>query len=241
MRSLKEKYALITGASGGIGKATACRFAEEGVNLILTDREVQMLEQLKQDLVHNNIQIEIISADLSINDSRKKLIESITNSHTKLDILIHSAGSIYQSPVSDTSDEKLEELFRINFYAPFQLTRGLLSLLKITNGQIVFINSSAIQRPIANLSHYSASKHALKGFADALREEVNPFGIRVTSVYPGKTATEMQQKLYAENNRKFIPELLIQPDDIAHTIADVLIMPQTVEITDIYMRPMQKS
>ena len=241
MKILNGKYALITGASGGMGKAIAYQLAKEGVNLILTDINTRKLEQIKNELSKEGIIIEYISADLTQKEKQKQLIQFISSSLTRLDILIHSAGSILQSSVVDTTDEKLEELFKINLFVPFLLTRELLPLLKSSKGQIIFINSSAVQRPIPNISHYSASKHAMKGFADVLREEVNPEGIRVTSFYPGKTATEMQQKLYKENQCEYMPDKLIQPDDIAQAVVNALTMPQTVEITDIYLRPMQKS
>ena len=241
MTTLNGKYALITGACGGMGKAIAYQLAREGVNLILTDINTQKLKQIKNELSEKGVVIEYITADLTLKGRQKQLIQSIISSFTRLNILVHSAGLIMQSSVADTTDEKLEKLFKINLFVPFLLTRELLPLLKSSKGHIIFINSSAVQRPIANISHYSASKHAMKGFADTLREEVNPDGIRVTSFYPGKTATEMQQKLYKDNQREYQPDKLIQPDDIARAVINVLTMPQTVEITDVYMRPMQKS
>ena len=100
------------------------------------------------------------------------------------------------------------------------------------------MNSSVIQRAIPALGQYSSSKFALKGLADSLREEVNPYGIRVLSIYPGKTATSMQEKIFLENGNSYRPESLLQPEDISDIIICSLTLPRTAEVTEIYIRPM---
>ena len=229
MKSLKEKYALITGAGSGIGRAIVEELVKEEVNLILLDRDTKSLTDLKNLADKSKVCIETVEMDISDKAKRRTIFDVVNKLFGKLDVLIHCAGTISQSEVEATSDEDLDYTFQVNFNAPFILTRELLPLLKAAKGQILFINSSAIQRPMAKLSHYAASKHALKAFTDALREEVNPDSIRVISLYPGKTATEMQKNL------------LIQPDDIASSVCYLLSMPQTVEVTDLYLRPMKKS
>jgi NADP-dependent 3-hydroxy acid dehydrogenase YdfG len=112
-------------------------------------------------------------------------------------------------------------------------------LLKLGQGQVIFINSRAVfldARP--GLGQYTATKQALKVLADSFRQEVNPEGIRVISIYPGRTASPMQQKIFKSEGKIYRPELLVQPDDVAATIVDVLCLPITAEITDITIRPM---
>ncbi|MBA7549992.1 putative oxidoreductase [subsurface metagenome] len=241
MKSLKEKYALITGAGSGIGRAIAEKLGEEEVNLILLDRDTKSLTDLKNLADKSKVCIETVEMDISDKEKRRNIFDIVNKLFGKLDILIHCAGTISQSEVEATSDEDLDYTFQVNFNAPFILTRELLPLLKAAKGQILFINSSAVQRPMAKLSHYAASKHALKGFTDALREEVNSDSIRVISLYPGKTATGMQKNLYQQTKSEYKPELLIQPEDIASAVGYLLSMPQTVEVTDLYLRPMKKS
>ena len=92
-----------------------------------------------------------------------------------------------------------------------------------------------------NVGHYSATKHAFKALADSLRAEVNPDGIRVLSIYPGRTATPRMETLFAQEGRAYRPELLLQPEDIASIVLSTVMLPWTAEVTDIRIRPMAKS
>jgi NADP-dependent 3-hydroxy acid dehydrogenase YdfG len=121
------------------------------------------------------------------------------------------------------------------------LTQRLLPLLKKPRGQIVFINSSVGLTARPNVGYYSATQHAFKALTDSLRGEVNADGIRVLSVYPGRTATPRIQALHAEEGRPYEPEHLLQPDDIASVVLNAIALPWTAEVTDISLRSMRKS
>jgi NADP-dependent 3-hydroxy acid dehydrogenase YdfG len=113
--------------------------------------------------------------------------------------------------------------------------------LKKGTGQVVFINSSAGLRSAAGNGQFSATQHAFRSIADSLRDEVNADGIRVLSVYPGRTATPRMEKYYQKESRDYRPELLMQPEDIAEMVTHSLRLPRTAEVTDMSIRPMQKS
>jgi short-subunit dehydrogenase len=108
-------------------------------------------------------------------------------------------------------------------------------------GQIVFLNSTAGLRARANVSQYAATKHALKAVADSLREEVNPAGVRVLSLFLGRTATPMQASVFAAERREYNPGILMQPEDVAEVVVNALVLPRRAEITEISMRPAIKS
>ncbi|MBN2350158.1 MAG: SDR family NAD(P)-dependent oxidoreductase [Bacteroidales bacterium] len=241
MISLKGQYALLTGASSGIGKAIAQQLAHEGVNLIMVGRDISKLQKIKEYLGECNVYIEYHKVDLTVNEDLDKIHDYISSSFNKLDILVHNAGILQRNQIEKSSLLELELQIQVNFKAPYIITKSLLPFLKESKGQIVFINSSVIQRPNASLSHYSSSKFALKGFTDSLREEVNADGIRVTSIYPGKTATSMQEQLHLETNVSYKPHMMLQTKDIANTVLHILQLPKTAEITDLYIRPMKKS
>jgi NAD(P)-dependent dehydrogenase (short-subunit alcohol dehydrogenase family) len=140
------------------------------------------------------------------------------------------------------SIEDLDLQFAVNVRGPYLLTQRLLPLLAVPGGQIVFINSSVgLAARQAQLGQYSATKHALKAITDSLREELNPKGIRVLSVYLGRTATPMQEAIFREEGKPYHPELLLQPEDVASVVVHALTLPSTAEVTDISMRPMSKS
>jgi NADP-dependent 3-hydroxy acid dehydrogenase YdfG len=114
-------------------------------------------------------------------------------------------------------------------------------MLKVRRGQIVFINSSSGLTAKPNSAPYNATKHALKAIADSLRAEVNAFGVRVISVYLGRTASEMQERIHRAEGKPYRPELLLQPEDVAAVIMNALALPRTAEVTDIHIRPMNKT
>ena len=116
-----------------------------------------------------------------------------------------------------------------------------LPTLKSQRGQILFVNSSSGLVAKANAGQYAASKHALKAFADSLRAEVNPEGVRVTSLFLGRTASRMQAAVHAAERKQYHPDLLMQPEDVAVMAIQALTLPRTAEVTEIHMRPMQKS
>src|SRR5262249_3218443 len=150
-------------------------------------------------------------------------------------------GTISYGALEHASLADFDLQYRSNVRALYALAQILLPLLRKQRGQIVFINSSAGLRPRATLGQYAATPHWLREIADSLREEVNAEGIRVLSVYPGRTATPRMAALYAKEGRPYQPELLMQPEDIASMVCQALCLPRTAEVTDISMRPMIKS
>ena len=144
-------------------------------------------------------------------------------------------------PIEHASVMELDNLYRINVRAPYALTKALLPAVRASHGQIVFINSSVGLVARASVAAYAASKHALKAIADSLRSEVNADGVRVITVYPGRTATPQQQKIHNLEGKQYEPGRLLQPEDVAKAILNALAMPRTAEVTDISIRPMQKT
>jgi NADP-dependent 3-hydroxy acid dehydrogenase YdfG len=118
--------------------------------------------------------------------------------------------------------------------------QSLLPMLKVRHGQLVFINSSSGIVAKATTAQYDSTKHALRAIADSLRAEVNPHGVRVLSVYLGRTASEMQEQIFHSEGKTYRPELLLQPDDVASVVLNSLCLARTAEVTDIHIRPMNK-
>jgi short-subunit dehydrogenase len=239
MTFLHQKTVLITGATSGIGKSVAVLLAKKKCKLVCIGRNKEKLENLKTEIC-NNVPFYGFVCDLTSEKGVMNLMKRISEDSIKIDILIHSAGSVIKNSVIDSSTSEFDYLFNLNVKAPFLITKLFLSDLIENKGQIVFLNSSAIQRAIPNLSLYSASKSALKGFTDSLRQEVNEFGVRVICVYPGQTATPLQQELYESEKRHYYPERLLQTNDIASLIINTLELPETAEVTDLYVRPLMK-
>jgi NADP-dependent 3-hydroxy acid dehydrogenase YdfG len=157
-------------------------------------------------------------------------------------MLVHSAGTIALGPIASAPIADFDHQFRVNVRAPYLLTQALLPLIEQVTGQIVFVSSSVAVRTKENVGAYAATKHALRAIADTLRMEVNAKGIRVLSVYPGNTATAMQEQIRQWTQQRTVdPSQLLQPEDVAAVIVDALTLPRTAEVTDIHVRPMRKA
>jgi NADP-dependent 3-hydroxy acid dehydrogenase YdfG len=233
--------AVITGASSGIGKAIAIQLAKSGAYVCLVGRNLRKLEALKREDKTLTSHFGCYPADLSRENDLRKLTQKIRTDFDRIDFLVHSAGAISIGSVEDASIKDLDQQFSINVRAPYYLTQKLLGLLKQSQGQIVFINSSvALRTAVGELSQYTITKYALRALADSLRDEVNSHGIRVVTVYPGQTATPMQTELYKLKEMNYEPNDLLQPDDIASVVLNALMQPKTAEVTDISIRPFRK-
>jgi len=235
------RVAVVTGASSGIGRAIALALSREGVEVCAVGRNPDALAETVA-MARQFSAVAGFQMDLTVKDTLPPLLKHLEKNSKGLHILVHSAGLYHQAQMEHAKIEDLDAQYATNVRAPYILTQLLLPMLTLAQGQIVFINSSAgltAKRP--EIGQYSATKHALKAIADSLREEMNPKGIRVLSLYLGRTATRMQEALYREEGRDYHPETLIQPEDVASVIVQALILPGTAELTDISMRPMRKS
>jgi len=241
MAGLKNKVAVVTGASGGIGESIAYALARNGVDLCLLGRNRSKLEKLGGRLRTIHPEVQIYICDFASADNIHSVTKKINSDFRAIDILVHSAGSLMLKSLEEITEAEFDLEFAVNTRAPFLLTKLLLPAIKNGKGQIIFLNSSiAQQKARANLSIYAGSKYALRAIADSLREEVNASEVRVLSVYPGRTATAMQEDIFKFENREYRKNQLLQPEDIAQSVIDALALPRTAEITDISIRPFKK-
>jgi NADP-dependent 3-hydroxy acid dehydrogenase YdfG len=231
----------VTGASSGVGRAIALALAGQGAQLCAIGRNSTTLGETVE-AARRSSTATAFPIDLTVEANFEPLLGYLGAQAGKLDILVHSAGVIHQDPMEQARIEDLDLQYATNVRAPYLLTKRLLPFLARARGQIVFINSSvglAVKRP--EVGQYAATKHALKAIADSLREELNPKGIRVLTLYLGRTATPMQQALFQQDGHEYRPESLLQPEDVASVVVHSLMLPRTAEVTEISIRPMSKS
>lgn len=236
----KNQIAVVTGASSGIGRAIALALAAQGATLCLVGRRLETLEAVADKARPTASHIRCYRADLTRDEDIAELAACLQRDWGVIDMLIHSAGVISLGKLEDAPVEDFDRQYRINVRAPYILTQALLPMLRLRRGQIVFVNSSAGLSARANVSQYAATKHALKAIADSLREEVNAEGLRVLSVYPGRTASPMQAAVHEMEGRPYHPERLMQPEDVAAVVIHALSLPRSAEVTDIHIRPLSK-
>jgi NADP-dependent 3-hydroxy acid dehydrogenase YdfG len=237
---LAERIAVVTGATSGVGRAIALALAQRGARLCAVGRNPDRLAQTVA-AAKSFGSAEGFQLDLTDDGSIQSLVESLEEHAGSLDILVHGAGIIQQGLLEHASIKDLDEQYATNVRAPYLLTQRLLPLLVKARGQIVFINSSvglSANRP--EIGQYAATKHALRAIADSVRAEVNPLGVRVLSVYLGRTATAMQETLFKQEGKAYDAQKLLQPEDVAAAVLAALTLPSTAEVTDISIRPMAK-
>jgi len=241
MTQLNEQVALVTGATSGIGEAIALHLASLGVRLCAAGRNSEALEKVAQEAQRLRSAVKTYQADLTNDEQVAEIVDNIKKEFGGLDILVHCAGVYAMGPLECASVQDLDDLYRANVRAPLLLTQHALPLIKSRHGQLVFINSTQGLAPSKNVGLYAATQHARRALADGLREELNPDGVRVLSVFVGRTATPMIERICRAEGREYRPELLLQPAHVAITVGNALQMPYHAEITNISIRPRVKS
>jgi short-subunit dehydrogenase len=223
---------LITGAGSGIGEALARRLAVRGDQLWLVARDAGRAAELRD---------RFRDARTLVGDLAEPTRLSWAFGHQSvpatLDSLIHVAGIVELGAVADTAATTWQQQLNVNAVAPAELTRLMLPALRAARGQLVFVNSGAGLRVNPEWGAYAASKFALRALADAVRAEERSNGIRVTSVYPGRTATPMQQKVHQQEGADYDPSQWIDPESVATAILTALDLPRDAELTELTVRP----
>ncbi|SEB65690.1 SDR family oxidoreductase [Microbacterium hydrocarbonoxydans] len=223
---------LITGAGSGIGAAVARRLLDRGDQVVVLARDVGRAREITAVLPGATALVGDLSQPgrLSWALSKQPLPE-------RIDSLVHVAGVVDLGPVADLPANLWESQLAVNLVGPAELTRLLLPLLRVSRARIVFVNSGAGLHAHAGWSAYAASKHGLKALADALRSEESAHGVRVTSIYPGRTATPMQERVHQQEGAEYRPERFITADSVATTILTALDLPDDAALTDLTIRP----
>ena len=239
--SLKDRTAVITGGGAGVGEAVAVAFAEAGADVYLIGRRLNKLELVAAKAREFGVNAAVQSVDISTSSGQLRAAQRVKADLTHLDILVLNAATFAAAPIEQAELSDFDKVYQTNVRAPYALTQALSPMLKARQGQVVFINSSSGITAKAMTAQYDSSKHALKAIADSFRAEINPHGVRVLSIYLGRTASDMQERIYQMEGKPYRPELLLQPEDVASVIINALCLPRTAEVTDISIRPMIKS
>jgi NADP-dependent 3-hydroxy acid dehydrogenase YdfG len=233
--------AVVLGATSDIGTALCLELAAAGACPWLVGRNVAALAERAKRLTRVSRHVRVHPVDLGSDASVAELAASLTRESRRVDLLVLCSGVFEMAPHEHAPIGDLDRQYRTNVRGPYLLIQSLLPLLRSCRGQIVFVNSTVGLQARAGVGQYASTQHALRAIADTLRSEVNGDGIRVLTVYLGRTATQRQATIFRLEGRPYRPELLVQPQDVARMILAALRLPRTAEVTEIRMRPLAKS
>ncbi|WP_153800126.1 SDR family oxidoreductase [Foetidibacter luteolus] len=225
---------IITGASKGLGRAIAEKFAAPGHNLFICSRNEQQLKQTSEELLRTYpfCTINFRPVDMSVAGEVKAFAQWVLDSGFTPDIIVNNAGQFIPGSVHNEKQGVLEKMIEVNLYSAYHLTRYLLPpMMQARSGHIFNICSIASLQAYANGGAYSISKFALAGFSKNLREEMKPYNIKVTAVYPGAAYTDSWSGSGVDPNR------IMQANDVAEMVfATAALSPQAC-VEDIVLRP----
>jgi NADP-dependent 3-hydroxy acid dehydrogenase YdfG len=223
---------LVTGAGAGIGSAVATVLAARGDTLVLLARNAERAGELAARFGGSRTLV----ADLAVPEQLAEMLAG-QDLPDRLDSVIHVAGVVELGRVDETEPAVWRQTLDVNLVAPAELTRLCLPALRRARGHVVLVNSGSGLRANPQWAAYAASKHGLRALADALRAEEQDAGVRVTSVYPGRTATGMQEKVHAQEGKDYDPGDWIAPESVAAAVLAALDLPPDAELTDLTVRP----
>lgn len=216
---------LLTGAGSGIGRSLADLLHERGDELVLVARSQERAAELAERYAGAATLVADLAEplpDLALPD--------------RLDTVVHCAGVVDVAHVGDADPGAVEAQVRVNLLAPAELTRRCLPALRAARGLVVFVNSTSGLVANPGWAGYAASKFGLRGYADALRAEEASYGVRVTSVFPSRTATPMQELVHEREGKDYDAGDWMSPETVARAVVGVVDLPRDATTTDLTLR-----
>ncbi|WCE08829.1 SDR family oxidoreductase [Pseudomonas sp. JBR1] len=239
--NIRDKVVVITGASSGLGEATARMLAQHGAHLVLGARRLERLEALATDLRSLGAQVEVKATDVTRAEQVQALVDLALEHHGRVDVMLNNAGLMPHSPLDRRRLEDWDRMIDVNIKGVLYGIAAVLPAMQTQkSGHIINVASVAGHKVRAGSTVYSATKHAVRIISEGLRQEVKPYGLRTTILSPGAVATELPDSIteadVAENVRKLY-ELAIPADAFARAVIYALSQPDDVDINEILFRP----
>ena len=246
MSNLNEQVAIITGASSGIGAATAEILAQAGANVVLAARRKEKLEDLKTSIENAGGRALVVETDVTKRDSVESLVATTLDAFGRIDILVNNAGVMLLSFVKNLQVDEWEQMVDVNVKGVlFGVGAVLPTMMEQKGGHIVNVSSVAGRKVMQSGSVYSATKFAVTAFSEGLRQELSPeYGVRVTSIEPGAVATELTTHITDEEVGELFKGMqemtTLESKDIAEAILYAVASPQRVNVHEVLVMPTEQ-
>jgi NADP-dependent 3-hydroxy acid dehydrogenase YdfG len=239
-QGIKDKVVIITGASSGLGEATARRLAHDGAKLVLGARRLERLHVLAEELSLGKDAV--IQTDVTEYDQVKRLVDHAVQLHGRIDVIINNAGLMPHSPLERVKVQDWERTIDVNIKGVLYGIGAALPYMKEQkSGHIINVSSVAGHKVRPGSAVYAATKTAVRVLSEGLRQEVKPYNIRTTVISPGAVATELPGSItepdIAAGINQFYEEFAIPAESFASMVAFAMSQPEDVDVNEILFRP----
>jgi NADP-dependent 3-hydroxy acid dehydrogenase YdfG len=239
-QGIKDKVVIITGASSGLGEATARRLAHDGAKLVLGARRLERLHVLAEELSLGKDAV--IRTDVTEYDQVKRLVDHAVQLHGRIDVIINNAGLMPHSPLERVKVQDWERTIDVNIKGVLYGIGAALPYMKEQkSGHIINVSSVAGHKVRPGSAVYAATKTAVRVLSEGLRQEVKPYNIRTTVISPGAVATELPGSItepdVAAGINQFYEEFAIPAESFASMVAFAMSQPEDVDVNEILFRP----
>nr|WP_239640638.1 SDR family oxidoreductase [Haloferax denitrificans] len=245
-KDLGDSVAIVTGASSGIGAATAESLAAEGASVVLAARRADELEALANSIKSDGGDALAVPTDLTDDGDIEALVEATMDEYGRIDILVNNAGVMLLEPLATADRSNIRQMVEVNLLGLINLTHEALPVMQ-EQGEGHIVNLSSVsgreEGAMATSTVYTTTKYGVIGFTKALHDEVTNAGIRTTIVEPGYVETELQSHVPHDETRAFltsgeIPGL--SAEDVADNITHAVTRPQHVSVNEVLIQPTQQ-
>jgi 3-oxoacyl-[acyl-carrier protein] reductase len=236
MEPNKNRFALITGASKGIGRAVSFALAQAGYSIIICARNIKKLEEFQRWLSETCPTAEVLvhACDFAIPEQRAELLNWLDQQQVHIEVLVNNVGRFEPRSLFDEAPDTLEQHMQVNLFTAYQLSVHLARHMRARKqGHIFNISSVASRQPIASAAAYTVTKYALAGLTAVLREELRTSGVKVTEIIPGSTMTASWEGTSVPASEFVLPE------DIADAVLSILKMSEGANVDEIFIRPLK--
>lgn len=240
--NIEGKVVVITGASSGLGEATARHLAAEGATLVLGARRTERLQQLANEINQNGGKALAVTTDVVERDQVEALVKAAIDTHGRVDVMLNNAGIMPQAPLEKLRVEEWDQQIDVNIKGVlYGIAAVLPHMQQQKSGHIINVSSVAGHKVLPPGTVYCATKHAVRAISEGLRMEMTPYNIRSTIVSPGAVATELNDSIndpeVAEGMKAFYEKVAIPADAFARAVAFAISQPEDVDINEILFRP----
>lgn len=239
---IEGKVVVITGASSGLGAATARHLAAQGAAVVLGARRIERLEAIVADLTGRGAKAIALATDVTRAEQVKRLVDTAIERHARLDVMLNNAGLMPHSPLQRLKIDDWDRTIDVNLKGVLYGIAAALPHMKAQkSGHIINVSSVAGHKVRPGSAVYAATKSAVRMLSEGLRQEVKPYNIRTTVISPGALDTELPSSTteadIAENVRKFVGEFALPAESFARVVSFAISQPEEMDINEIVFRP----